>query len=79
MNEFEWDKATANREYIFIPNQPPHKRRHKNRWTDANETEIAHSLVTEKVESIDTTNPAILVDKNSELMGNLNPTVLNAL
>ena len=31
------------------------------------------------MENIDTTNPALLVDKNSELMQNLNPTVLNAL
>ena len=68
LNEFEWDKATANDNYIFVPNQAPFKRKRKNKWTDANETEIARQLVTEKVEYIDTTNPALLVDKNSELM-----------
>jgi hypothetical protein len=38
--EKDWDKATANYEYIFIPNKPPVRRRHKNKWTDADEEEI---------------------------------------
>ncbi len=39
--EHEWDKATANREFIFIPGQPPRRRKHKNVWSDANEQDIA--------------------------------------
>ena len=35
--------------------------------------------MTDKVENQDTTNPALLVSQNPELMQNLNPTVLNAL
>lgn len=31
------------------------------------------------MENLDTTNPALLVDQNPELIQNLNPTVLNAL
>jgi hypothetical protein len=35
--------------------------------------------LSDKVEHLDTTNPPVLVNQNSELMQNLNPTVLNAL
>ena len=36
-------------------------------------------VLTDKVENLDTTNPALLVGQNPELIQNLNPTVLNAL
>lgn len=36
-------------------------------------------MLTDKVENLDTTNPALLVGQNPELIQNLNPTVLNAL
>jgi len=36
-------------------------------------------VINDKVENLDTTNPALLVDQNPELIQNLNPTVLNAL
>ena len=32
--EVDWDKATANLDYIFIPGRPPHKRKRRNKWTD---------------------------------------------
>ena len=66
--ENDWDKATSDRDFIYIPNQPPRKRKHKNRWTDANEQDIARHLLTDKVENMDTTNPALLVGQNPELI-----------
>lgn len=39
--EKDWDRATANYDYIMIPNKPPIRRKHRNVWTDADESEIA--------------------------------------
>jgi len=39
--EHDWEHATANRDFIFVPNQPARRRKHKNTWSDANEQEIA--------------------------------------
>ena len=39
--ERDWNKATANRDYVLFPNRPPYKRKGRNRWTDANEQDIA--------------------------------------
>ena len=39
--ERDWAQATANREYLFFPNRPAYKRKGKNKWTDANQAEIA--------------------------------------
>jgi len=48
-------------------------------WTDADETQIAQHILSEKVDNLDTSNPALLINQNPELMQNLNPTVLSAL
>lgn len=37
LNEHEWEKATADSKYIYIPGHNPIRRKHKNFWTDANE------------------------------------------
>jgi len=36
-------------------------------------------VLSEKVDNLDTSNPALLINQNPELMQNLNPTVLSAL
>lgn len=38
--EKEWDRAWANYDYIFIQGKKPIRRRHKNKWTDADPDEI---------------------------------------
>ena len=38
--EKDWDRATATFDYIMIPNKPAVRRRHKNKWTDADPEEI---------------------------------------
>jgi len=32
----------------MIPNKPPVRRRHNNKWTDADETELANQVLEEK-------------------------------
>jgi hypothetical protein len=39
--EKDWDRATATFDYILIPNKPPVRRKHRNKWTDADPEEIA--------------------------------------
>ena len=38
--EVDWEKATANYDYIFIPGRKPIQRRHRNIWTDMDEAEF---------------------------------------
>lgn len=38
--EKDWDRATADYDYIMIPGKPPVRRRHRNKWTDADESEL---------------------------------------
>jgi len=79
MQEYDWEKATSNQDFIFVPGQQPRRRKHKNSWSDANDQDIARQILSDKVDNMDTSNPALLVNQNPELMQNLNPTVLNAL
>lgn len=41
MQEYDWEKATSNQDFIFVPGQQPRRRKHKNSWSDANDQDIA--------------------------------------
>lgn len=43
--EKDWDRATATYDYIMIPNRPPVRRKHKNKWTDATEAELMQAMM----------------------------------
>jgi hypothetical protein len=38
--EVNWDRATANEDYIFIPGRKPVFRKHRNIFTDMDEAEF---------------------------------------
>lgn len=60
--ERDWNNVQVSRDYILFPNRPPYKRKGKNRWTDANEADIAKQLINDKVDNLDTSNPALLIN-----------------
>jgi hypothetical protein len=88
--EVNWDRASANEDYIFIPGRKPVYRKHKNVFTDMDEKEyqkaskcfcsfVNHLLVHGKTEILDPTLQAQLINQNPDVIGNLNPSVLSAL
>jgi hypothetical protein len=86
--EVNWDRAVANEDYIFIPGRKPVFRKHKNVFTDMDESEFQKNskyLLTDrfavhgKTEILDPTLQAQLINQNPEVLQSLNPSVLSAL